>query len=198
MVSAITFGYARCSTAGQAESGYSLDYQRDLLVRAGADPERIFEDVCSGTRASRPGFDKLMSAVREGDTVIVWKLDRMGRSVRHLMEVVETFEAKGVHLRVLSENIDTTTASGKAMLGMVAVFAAFERDLLAERTREGLRAARMRGHTGGRPRVDGKSVARALRQYDSGDYSVREIADMNSMSVTTLYRYIHARENADG
>lgn len=198
MCSPVTFGYARCSTSGQADEGYSLDYQRDLLIKVGVRPENIFTDVCSGTRRSRDGFDRLMSAVRAGDTIVTFRLDRIGRSMHHLVETLETLESKGVQLKSLTEGIDTSSAAGRAFFGMAAVFAQFERDLLVERTREGLRAARRKGHTGGRPRTPSKDVQRALKQYKSGDYSVREIASMNNMSVTTLYRYIHESDDAGG
>ena len=191
------FGYARCSKSEQAEGGYSIDYQKDLLVRAGVSPDDIFVDVCSSVKTSRPGFDALMSAVRGGDKIVVYRLDRMGRSMKHLVDTLETLEAKGVQLQSLSEGIDTTTAAGRAFYGMAAVFAQFERDLLSERTKEGLRAARRKGHTGGRPKTSAKTVERMLKQYDSSDYSVREIAQMNGISVSTLYRYVNARKETD-
>lgn len=167
-------------------------------MKAGVDRDNIIEDVCSAARTSRPGFDRLMSSVREGDTVVVFRLDRLGRSMRHLLETLEALDSKGVQLKSLTEGIDTTTAAGRAFFGMAAVFAQFERDLLVERTREGLRAAKSKGHTGGRPRITPKVVERAIKQYESGDYSIREITMMNGISAPTLYRYIRERQQGGG
>lgn len=137
-------GYARVSTLEQRE-----DLQVDALKKAGC--ERVYTDHASGSRASRPELDRMMEALREGDVLVVWKLDRLGRSVQNLVELMNRLHAMGVEFRSLTEGMDTTTPGGTMIFGMFAVMAQFERDLIRERTMAGLQAARARGHRGGRP-----------------------------------------------
>ena len=151
-------GYARVSSDDQ-----NLDLQRDALNKAGC--ERVYEEKESGARADRPQLQRLMEALRSGDTLVVWRLDRLGRSLKHLVETVETLEAAGVGFQSTTEAIDTTTSGGKLVFHIFAALAEFERTLIRERTRAGLTAARARGRQGGRPKVlseDKRRMAQAL------------------------------------
>ncbi len=141
-------GYMRVSTTDQ-----STDLQRDALLAAGVKPEHLYADKASGKRDDRPGLDACLKALREGDTLVVWKLDRLGRSLRHLVATVQDLVDRGVGFKVLTgqgANIDTGTASGKLVFGIFAALAEFERELISERTRAGLAAAKARGRKGGR------------------------------------------------
>lgn len=139
-------GYMRVSTAEQ-----SLDLQRDALERAGC--ERLFEDVCSGAVTDRPGLAHALDHVRAGDALVVWKLDRIGRSLPHVVQLVAGLRDRVVGLKVLTGEIDTTSTTGRRVFGIFATLAEFERDLIHERTMAGLAAARARGRHGGRPRM---------------------------------------------
>lgn len=183
-------GYARVSTNDQ-----TLDLQLDALT--GADCIKIFEDHASGKDKSRPQFNAMLEMLREGDTVVVWKLDRIGRNTKHLIEIAEEFERLGVNFVSLKDNIDTSTAIGKFFFRMMASLAEFERDLIIERTQAGLDAARARGRLGGRPTVPKKKVETALKMYDSKQYSIAEICETCQISDATLYRYLNKR-NKDG
>src|SRR5215213_7020281 len=144
-------GYMRVS---KADGSQTLDLQRDALDAAGVDPERLYEDLASGRRDDRPGLTACLKALREGDTLVVWKLDRLGRNLHHLVNTVHDLTARGVGLKVLSGQgaaIDTTTAAGKLVFGIFAALAEFERELISERTVAGLASARARGRKGGRP-----------------------------------------------
>ena len=178
-------GYARVSTAGQ-----NLDLQLDELRKHGA--ERVFQEKITGTKQHRPQLDELLKIARPGDVVIVWKLDRIGRSMRHLVELVEHFRGQGIGFVSLKESIDTTTATGKLIFNIFASLAEFERDMISERTRAGLDAARARGRKGGRPQKR-KGIDTALRMYDSQDYTVKEIEEATGISKATLYRRIKER-----
>ena len=148
-------GYARVSTAEQ-----NLDLQTDALNRAGC--EKLFTDKAGGARAERPGLDQALAHLRKGDTLVVWKLDRLGRSIRHLIETVGQLQERKVGFRSLQESIDTTTSGGKLVFHVFAALAEFERDIIRERTRAGLDAARARGKRGGRPRkLDAKKKTQA-------------------------------------
>lgn len=139
-------GYMRVSTAEQ-----SLDLQRDALEQAGC--RKIYEDVCSGRSVARPGLTQALDIARDGDALVVWKLDRIGRSLPHVVGLVGELEKQGIGLKVLTGDVDTTTATGRLVFGIFATLAEFERDLIHERTMAGLAAARARGRAGGRPRM---------------------------------------------
>ena len=160
---AFSLGYARISTQDQ-----SLDLQTDALKKAGC--TEFFEDVISGSKSKRDGLDHLLKYVRSGDTVIVWKLDRLGRSLRHLIELIYFFNEKNIGFRSLQENIDTLTASGKLFLHIFGALAEFERELIRERTIAGLQAASLRGRKGGRPRLMDENRLCKLRRYISHRY----------------------------
>lgn len=177
-------GYARVSTDDQ-----NLDLQRDALKRAGC--ERMFEDKASGAKADRTGLAALMSMLRAGDTVVIWRLDRLGRSLKNLIELVERFEAAKVGLRSLQENIDTTTSGGRLVFHLFGALAEFERNLIRERTQAGMAAARVRGRMGGRPkRLDPAKLALALRLHYEAKHTIKEICQMMGISKSTLYNYL--------
>ena len=186
-------GYARVSTTDQ-----NPQLQIDALRAAGVEPRRIYTDKASGKLAHWPQLDKAMAALRKGDTLVVWKLDRLGRSLKHLVNTLEALREHGVEFRSLTQGIDTTTATGKAFYGMLAVFAAFERDLIVERTRAGLAVAHAKaeagepGHRPGRPRAMSPEQARqAAKMLADGD-SVATISRVLGVSRPTVYRYLEA------
>jgi DNA invertase Pin-like site-specific DNA recombinase len=179
-------GYARVSTAEQ-----NLDLQRDALTAAGC--YRIFADTGSGALTARPQLDKLLDHLRPGDTLVVWKLDRLGRSLRHLVDTVTALAERGVGFRSLQESIDTTTPGGKLVFHLFAALAEFERDIIRERTTAGLAAARARGRTGGRPSVmTPEKIAVAQAMYASKEHSLAKIAATLGVSRATLYRHLPA------
>ena len=139
---AVLVGYMRVSTAEQ-----NLALQRDALLAAGVAPERIYDDTCSGAVTSRPGLARALDVAREGDALVIWKLDRVGRSLRHVVELVDGLQQRGVGLKVLTGGIDTTSSTGRLVFGIFATLAEFERDLILERTMAGLAAARARRRT---------------------------------------------------
>ena len=177
-----TFGYARVSTEQQ-----NLDRQLDMLTQYGVD--HIFNEKMTGTKRDRPELNKLLDRIMAGDTVVVESLSRLGRSTKDLIELVELFEKKQVHLVSLKEQIDTSTPAGKLLFTLMSAIAQFERDVIAERTREGLNAARARGRIGGRPRTNQQKVRQAVKLYQTGQYSVREIEELTGVKKSTLYRY---------
>ena len=176
-----TFGYARVSTEQQ-----NLDRQLDMLNRYGVD--YIFNEKMTGTKRDRPELNKLLNRLMAGDTVVVESLSRLGRSTKDLIELVELFEKKQVHLVSLKEQIDTSTPAGKLLFTLMSAIAQFERDVIAERTRDGLNAARARGRIGGRPRANQQKVRQAVKLYQTGQYSVREIEELTGVKKSTLYR----------
>src|SRR5664280_726216 len=183
MTSAL-IGYARVSTDDQ-----SAALQEDALKKAGC--IRTFSDHASGSKASRPELDRMLDQVRPGDVVVVWRLDRLGRSLRNLIDLVETLADRGIGFRSLSESIDTTTANGRLFFSIMGALAEFERDLIRERTHAGLAAARARGRVGGRPSVmNPKKVDKARKLYESRQYTVAEIGEMLNVSVATVYRHL--------
>ena len=175
------FGYARVSTEQQ-----SLDRQLDMLEKYGVD--KIYTEKMTGTKRNRPELDKLLERLTEGDTVVVESLSRLGRSTKDLISLMETFNAKGVNLVSLKESIDTTSSTGKLLFTLMSALAQFERDVLADRTREGLASARARGRKGGRPSIDKDKISKAIKLYHSGEYSMKEIADMTGVHRSTLYK----------
>ena len=176
-----TFGYARVSTEQQ-----NLDRQLDMLTQYGVD--YIFNEKMTGTKRNRLELNKLLDRLMAGDTVVVESLSRLGRSTKDLIELVELFEKKRVHLVSLKEQIDTSTPAGKLLFTLMSAIAQFERDVIAERTREGLNAARARGRIGGRPRANEQKVRQAVKLYQTGQYSVREIEELTGVKKSTLYR----------
>jgi DNA invertase Pin-like site-specific DNA recombinase len=184
----LKFGYARVSTTDQV-----LDLQMDALTQTGC--EKIFQEKISGMKDDRLELKKMLEHLRSGDTLVVYKLDRLGRSTRKLIELVEELDQRGVEFVSIRDSIDTTTAVGKAMFRMLAVLAEMERDLIVERTKAGLEAARARGRKGGRPKKSSIAVQKALKLYDSKEYSVSEIAELTSVSAATLYRSLHIRKD---
>lgn len=175
------FGYARVSTEQQC-----LDRQLDMLEKYGVD--MIFNEKMTGTKRSRPELEKLLERLTEGDTVVVESLSRLGRSTKDLIWLMETFNSKGVNLVSLKESIDTTTSTGKLLFTLMSALAQFERDVIADRTREGLASARARGRKGGRPSVDKEVVGKAVRLYRTGEYTVKEVYELTGVRKTTLYK----------
>ena len=176
-------GYARVSTLDQ-----NLDRQTDMLRAYGVD--KLYTEKMSGTRRDWPELTRLLERLEEGDTVIVESLSRLGRSTRDLIELVELFQQKGVQLVSLKESIDTSSSTGKLLFTILSALAQFERDVIADRTREGLQAAKARGHFGGRPKTDAKKLQQALKLYRSGQYTAREIKELTGITKSTLYRYL--------
>lgn len=184
-------GYARVSTEDQ-----HLDRQIEALKNYGA--EKIYTEKMTGTKADRPELNKMIEHLREGDIIVIESLSRLGRSTKNLIELMERFNSLGVNVVSLKENIDTTTATGKLMFTMISAFAQFERDIIAERTKEGLKSARARGKVGGRKKKDSSKVETALTLYDSQRYSVSEIENMTGVSKATLYRRLKDRKQRQG
>ena len=179
-------GYARVSTDDQ-----SLALQLDSLRQSGC--ERIFQDKISGTKLLRPNLDKVLDFARSGDTLVVWRLDRLSRSLRDLIETVAMLESRGVQLRSLQESIDTTTSNGKLVFHLFGALAEFERNLIRERTAAGLQAACARGRRFGRPpALDNEMQRRAVELYEKRNLTVREICELMKISKPTLYKYVKA------
>jgi DNA invertase Pin-like site-specific DNA recombinase len=176
-------GYARVSTSEQ-----NPQLQQDALAAAGC--EECFTDTASGVKSDRPGLQTALTACRAGDTLVVWKLDRLGRSLPHLVETIQSLDKRGVGFRSLQEQLDTTTSGGRLIFHLFASLAEFERDLIRERTKAGLAAARARGRKGGRPKgVDEKKRKAALALRRDPNYSVKEICDIVGISRNTYYKY---------
>lgn len=188
MAENVRFGYCRVSSASQ-----NLDRQIEALREQGIEDRHIFCDKVSGVREHKPGFEEMMTHLREGDTVLVLSFDRLARSVKQLLEIVETFDNMGVNLVSIHEEIDTTTAHGKFFFTVSAAFAAFERDMIKERQRKGIAVAKKQGRIQGRPRVDAESLEQAVTLYRSGKYSVSKIAGMTGISRNSLYRALGER-----
>src|SRR5512144_874477 len=182
-------GYARVSTADQ-----TLDLQKDALRQAGC--ERIFTDTASGAKSEPIGLEEAMSHLREGDTLVVWRLDRLGRSLRHLIETITGLNNRKIGFKSITEAIDTTTSGGKLIFHIVGALAEFERDIIRERTQAGLNAARARGRKGGRPKsLTPKKAQMAQALYKDKNNTIDEICRTLHISRATLYRYIKAQEN---
>jgi DNA invertase Pin-like site-specific DNA recombinase len=182
-------GYARVSTHDQ-----TLSLQKDALEKAGCD--RIFTDTVSGTKAERQGLTEALSHLRVGDTLVVWRLDRLGRSLRHLIDTITELHERGVGFKSLQENIDTTTSGGKLVFHIFGALAEFEREIIRERTRAGLVAARSRGRSGGRPKaLTAKEVQMLRNMAADKSLSVSDICKTLGIGRTTFYRYVKAGEN---
>lgn len=183
-------GYARVSTIDQ-----NLTLQLDALKKAGC--EKIFKDTASGGKVDRPGLQAALEFAREGDTVLVWRLDRLGRSLKHLIEMVTQLNERGIGFRSLQEAIDTTTSGGKLVFQIFGALAEFERNLIQERTKAGLEAARARGRLGGRPKaLDQNKVELAYQLYEAKKHPVKEICRILGISKPTLYSYLGQRVSA--
>jgi DNA invertase Pin-like site-specific DNA recombinase len=183
-------GYARVSTDDQ-----HLDLQRDALNKAGC--ERVFEDVISGVKSVRTGLSAMLTTLRNGDTVVVWRLDRLGRSLKDLIQLVEQLEATGTALKSLQENIDTASTGGRLVFHLFGALAEFERNLIRERTQAGLAVARARGRKGGRKkRLDPAKREVALKLYHERRHTVLEICRMMGVGRSTLYNYLTEAERS--
>ncbi|MBW2675102.1 MAG: recombinase family protein [Deltaproteobacteria bacterium] len=178
------FGYARVSTDDQ-----SLDLQKDCLIKSGVALEQIYEEHVSGVKTNRPQLTECLRSLREGDVLVVWRLDRLGRSVPELIKIMVDLQKRGVEFRSLTESIDTSTATGKMVFHMLAAFAEFERNLISERTKAGLKAARARGHRGGRkPKLNAKHLKAAKAMLGDPTTTMQEVADTLGVSRATVYR----------
>jgi DNA invertase Pin-like site-specific DNA recombinase len=181
-------GYARVSTDDQ-----KLNLQQDALQKAGC--EKIFEDHLSGAKANRPGLNAALEIARSGDTLVVWRLDRLGRSLKDLLQLTEILKERSIGLHSLQESINTTTSSGQLVFHLFGALAEFERNLVRERTQAGLTAARARGRTGGRPKaLDPNKRQLVVKLYNDHQHSIDEICHMMGISKPTLYKYIAEEE----
>lgn len=180
-------GYARVSTQDQ-----NLALQYEALQQAGC--EKIYEDKASGSRAERPGLHKAMEMLRAGDMLVAWKLDRLGRSVKQLVDMVESLHTKGVQFRSLTDSIDTSTPSGRFFFHVMASLAEMERELTIERTRAGLETARQAGRKGGRKRQMTESKIEAAKKLLASGTPPKDVAKNLGVSVPTLYRWVPASE----
>ena len=177
-------GYARVSTDDQ-----NLALQRDALAAAGC--EKVYEDRISGAKAERPGLALALEVARAGDTLVVWRLDRLGRSLKDLIALAEALDKRGIGLKSLKEALDTTSSGGRLVFHMFGALAEFERDLIRERTRAGLTAARARGRLGGRPkRLTPEKRRLAVQLYRAREHSIAEICRLMGISKPTLYSYL--------
>jgi len=181
----VLIGYARVSTQDQ-----NLELQFDALNKSGCN--KIFEDRVSGSRAERPGLNKLLEMLREGDTLVVWKLDRLGRSVKNLVDLVVELHKRGVQFKSLTDSIDTGTPSGRFFFHVMASLAQMERELTIERTRAGLEVARQLGRKGGRKRLMTDSKIKSAKKLLANGTPPRDVAKNLGVSIPTLYRWIPA------
>ena len=188
-------GYVRVS---KSDGSQTLAPQHDAMLAAGVEPDRIYQDLAFGRHDARPGLDACLKALQPGNMLVLWKLDRLGRDLRHLVNTTEDLRLRGVGLKVLAgagAQIDTTTANGKLAFGIFAAFAEFERELIAERTRAGLAAARARGRMGGRPRkMNRATLTMAMAAMSDPKAKACEVARRLGLTTTTLYTYV----NGDG
>jgi DNA invertase Pin-like site-specific DNA recombinase len=181
-------GYARVSTQDQ-----TLNLQKDALEKIGC--SKIFTDTISGSTTERKGLDEALAYVREGDTLVVWRLDRLGRTLKHLIETITDLSQRHIGFKSLTESIDTTTSGGKLIFHIFGALAEFERDLIRERTQAGLLAARARGRKGGQPKAltpKQADIAQAL--YDDKSNAISDICKTLNISRATLYRYIQTEK----
>jgi DNA invertase Pin-like site-specific DNA recombinase len=184
-------GYARVSTHDQ-----TLHLQKDALEKAGC--EQIFTDTVSGTKAERKGLTAALSHLRAGDMLVVWRLDRLGRSLRHLIDTITALAERGVGFKSLQENIDTTTSGGKLVFHIFGALAEFEREIIRERTQAGLASARSRGKVGGRPRtLSPKEIQMLNSMAQDKSLTVADICKTLGIGRTTFYRYVKSGENGE-
>ena len=180
----MNIGYARVSTQDQ-----NLDLQNDALKAAGC--ENIYTDKMSGSKKNRPGLEEILGFIRKGDTLVVWRLDRLGRSLKHLIQVLNQLDERGVYFKSIQESLDTSTPGGKLIFHVFGALAEFERDIIKERTLAGIAAARARGRKGGRPRkLSKKQVEMAKKLKDDPTIPIEEICKTMGVSKATLHRYI--------
>lgn len=188
-------GYIRVS---KSDGSQTLEPQRDALLDAGVEENRIYEDLACGRKDDRPGLNACLKALQPGNTLVVWKLDRLGRDLKHLVTTIDELRKCNVGLKVLAgagAQIDTTTANGRLFFGIFAALAEFERELIAERTRAGLAAARARGRKGGRPRkMDRPTLMMAMSALSDPNSNASDVAKRLGITTTTLYMYV----NGDG
>ena len=184
-------GYARVS---KSDGGQNLDLQKDALIKAGIEPDMIYEEYASGKREDRPVLNSCLKALRPNDTLIVWKLDRLGRNLYHLIEIVQNLEKQSIGFQVLTGKgscIDTTTASGKMVFAIFAALSEYERELISERTKAGLKAARARGRKGGRKFIMTTTKLNIARSaLKDSDTNINELCKELSITRYTLYRYL--------
>ena len=189
--SPVLVGYMRVSKADGSQVFY---LQRDALLAAGVEPERLYEDHASGKRDDRPGLEACLKALRKGDTLVTWKLDRLGRDLRHLVNLVHDLTGRGIGLKVLAgqgANLDTTTANGRLVFGIFAALAEFERELIIERTHAGLASARARGRNGGRPfKMTAAKLRLAQAAMSQPGTKVAELCTELGVTRQTLYRHV--------
>ena len=183
-------GYARVSKNEQ-----NLDLQRDALLKAGCKEKNIFTDKITGTKAERKGLTQVLTILRAGDTLVVWRLDRLGRSLKHLIETVTKLKEQNIAFQSITENINTSTATGQLVFHFFGALAEFERNLIRERTMAGIEAARARGRLGGRPKlqVSSTKVAMAKKLFADKTNKIDDICKMLNISRATLYRYIQVK-----
>ena len=188
-------GYIRVS---KSDGSQKLDLQKDALVTDGVDEKRIYQDLASGRKDHRPGLEDCLKALQPGNTLVIWKLDRLGRDLKHLVTLVDELSSRNIGLKVLAgagAQIDTSTANGRLVFGIFAALAEFERELIRERTQAGLAAARARGRKGGRPRkMDKATLIIAVKALEDKSITVQSVAKKLNMTTTTLYMYL----NGDG
>lgn len=188
-------GYMRVS---KNDGSQTLDLQRDALIAAGIQEDRIYQDLVSGKKEARPGLQACLKALQPGNTLVVWKLDRLGRDLKHLVTIIDELRKRDVGFKVLSGHgaqIDTTTPNGRLVFGLFATLAEFERELIVERTRAGLVAARARGRLGGRPRkMDVATLRMAMAAMSDPKSIASEVAKRLNITTATLYSYV----NSDG
>lgn len=183
-------GYARVSTDDQR-----LDMQQDALVKEGVEFEWIYDEHVSGAKTKRPKLDECMKALRKGDTLVVYRLDRLGRNLRELIDILDLLEKHEIGFKSLSESIDTTTPGGRLIFHIFGAVAQFERDVISERTKAGLKAARARGARGGRrPKLSKKQVMQAQHMLQDPTVTMGDVAKMFSVAPATVYRAIEREE----
>lgn len=177
------FGYIRCSKYEQCS-----DRQLDALLRYGVPEDNIYQEKITGTIKNRPELDILRKILRNGDILVIESLSRLGRSTKNLLEFLDEFENKGIVLVSLKENIDMSTPTGKLLITVLSAISQFERDIIVQRTQEGLSSARARGRKGGRPPANKQSIETAITLYNSKQYTVQEICNRTGISKSTLYK----------
>lgn len=187
------FGYVRVSKYSQ-----NTNLQVDALKKNGCTDDDIIQEKASGKNVERPELLRMLDKLREGDTVMVWKLDRISRSTKHLLELMEVFQNRGVNFVSLQDKIDTSSAMGKFYFTLIAAVSQMEADMISERTKSGLESARARGRKGGRKPVSPVKVKNALELYDTKKYSLAEIEEMTGIKKPTLYSYLKKRKESSG